>query len=375
MEIYSWFEIDREAWPKNVADETLAWLGVQEARWEVAGHLYDVEAEMMTNYAFLRMEKELFDLGARIEKFYEYNFAWYRGTFVYQYYGLYYLLVKKHTDAIYWYTKALETDMPYPYPIWRKLAVCYLELGDIENADYWLEKYIDYMAQGTDIWYVEISDHAMYYLTSGRPSKALAFLEPYLNTSEARAYSLRSIAGKACLAMGMVDRAIEYFQKQLELFKSDKDQYIELAETFYEYKKDIYQAEQNYLKALEAAGTSVYNLDFRISVNYNLAIMMANSKMWEKSYQYLFDMYKLKFPGAYFEPFESLFSSLPYIQDDTMGANIFYTLVNFEYDPILPHNRSTDERLLEDVDSLAGIAMLNGIESTGLAVVDKSQLN
>lgn len=375
MQIYSWFELDREEWPESLVEETLTWLGEQEARWAATGHLYDVEADMMANYAYLRMEKELFNLGKRILKSYKYESEWYKGNFVYQYYALYYLLIKNYPEAIYWYTKTLETDIPYPYPTWRKMAVCYLEAGDIENADYWLEKYINYMATCPEIWYVEISDHAMYYLTSGRPHKALDFLEPYLSSTDMMSHGLRNIAGKAYLALGMVDKAIEYFREYISLFDMDSDQYIELGNTLYEYKKDLEGAEENYLKAIEISGDSEYTLDFRINAYTSLALMMASCKMWEKSYQFLFEMYKLKYTGRLFEPFESIFSSLPPITDDTMGSNIFRTLYNIEHDAILPHNRYTDERLVGDVSGFGDPALMDDIDTRGLVVLDNSRLN
>lgn len=351
MEAYkSWLEQEREdhAQTEEESAEERAQLLEDLKKWPSDGN-DNLEENLMYGFSNLLMKEELFSLGERImERDSSLDRAWWLAEIVYKQYGHYYMSVRKPKEALYWYQKAIDNGLPYPQEIWGYIAGCYVELGDLENADRWIEKCMNDDKEGGKDGWLDWVRYADYFQATGRPERALALCQSVLANHKYPPQDIWFIMASAYKDLGDFDNVVAMYKAHTEIWTNDEEGYAALGLSLYELKGDVAGGEANFLKAIELVKDDKLAKLWTASMYLNLAIIHINEGIWEKGFGYLKEYYQWKFPPEEAAVFEQMLDNLPEIENMEMGHGIYQAILDFENSPLRPGSIKNTEGLVAE---------------------------
>lgn len=373
MPYKSWFEDFREPDSPESMAKQVAEAKADEAEWRANGKPLTNEDQIMHVYAYQCQEKELFALGEHIiQNHPDPADAWWLAQSVYQYYGIYYMMVGKPASAAHWLLKSIENGKPFPYPTYLTLAAAYAECDDIEQADHWLKLYMDNeRKEGGTLSTTDWVNIAKYYYDTHRYAWALDLL---LEIKEVQCkgdlYGL--VLARTYHKLGEIEKCIATYEQHLVHHKYDAQAFGELALAIYEGYHDAEQSEAYYLKSIEySAANWIEHKSWDSDVYRNLSIMFANEGNWEKCFGYLKKRFLTKYPPNEAAVMVEMIETLPAIESDEMGAELYHVITAFEAGHLRPtSDRFTEEKTPENPndevkDAIQGKSDLSGLMNLG----------
>lgn len=148
----------------------------------------------------------------------------------------------------------MRNNVESPYEVWKNLAACYLEMGNIPKADHWLKKVLDADRKEPDQKYWDWMTYIPYFLETNRPARALELLLTIKQANELYQYDFYLTLGRTYRMLGEDEKALKYLRLQVSTFKLETKGYAALALAVYEIENDVALAETYYLKSIELAG-------------------------------------------------------------------------------------------------------------------------
>ena len=380
MKLYSWYEVKRaEAYCSDEEREImLEDLQDYVSSWFPTGKYNEEDEIAMKSMALLRFKDELFALGEKLlESLVSPDEGWLKAEMVYQYYGHYYLMEKRYPEALHWFNESLAAEISYPFSIYQDIAACYIEMGDVENANKWVEKCMEEGKSEGMNDYLSLIDYAQYYLSADQPQKALSLLVPLLEEQGCHSKEILPTIAKSYQALGDTDKFFHYMKEHLALHKSDVVISAELASAYFDLVRDHKQSEKYYLQSYEIAKKlkGKIALEWKVAILNELCYVYSDWHEWEKCFKYLLKLYKLRYKGKEAEPFIQVFENLPTIEHPDMGFAVYGILLDLENNLLLPHNRILGDEVVEDLEQYPAIVQIDKAKMFAPPGIGKAQRN
>ena len=213
-----------------------------------------------------------------------------KSIFMYISWGSIFQMKGKYQEAIDKYLKGIELCPDQANAeLYGRLAGCYYEIGDIDNAQMYANKTIELEPKNNMALQV-VSDIS---IQKGDFQKALQTLEICLQKSKTKAVTYHKMA-KCYFMLGDIEKSNDCFDKSLEYNRDEKSVLYEYVESLL-YQKQYALAEKklNILEKLSNDELEILSLVFR--VHYNLAQNVYNKTKAIKTAQKIKEQYPDKF--------------------------------------------------------------------------------
>lgn len=379
MESTSWLEEQRELeWHTDEEIRAVRTKLLEDLKkWTMGVAPSKLEEELMQGFAFNRMGKELFEMGETlVQKYPNPGESWWLAEIVYSKYGNYYMYMRQPAEALKWYFKAIEAGMPHLSILWRDIAGCYIELGDKENADLWVEKCMDKdKDDGRDGW-LDWVQYANYYQATERPERALALCQSVLAHHQYCPQDISLVMANAYKDLGDMENVVASYEAHVDKWPKDEEGFAALGLAHYEYNKNMVKAEASFIYAIELVKDDENYKDWVVSMNYNLAVMHLNEGIWDKGFNYLEEYYKWKYPPQEAAVFSNLIGGLPDIDSKEMGHGILQAIFDFEKSSIRPGSvKQMEDTVSEKPADEVRDAAKREFDISKLTVLENTQAN
>lgn len=382
MEIKSWYEDSRLDLPTGEEMERRRQEALKaEADWRATSERQVTDNALLHGYAYSLMERELWALGDYyIRKFPDVKDNFYVGDVVYKYYGIYCMLAGRPAEAAKWFRRSLRSYFSNTsYVLWKDLAAAYIESGAYSKADYWIRRYANKERKLYGKLYQNDCIHfGTFYLEADMNERAIAF---FLEGHPDGCWFGNTVLllAKAYMNINQADKGLKLYEEYLATYKNDYFAFAEMGSFCYMHTKDAARSEMYYLKAIElAALTDRPNIRDWNSMLYDyLACISADSRQWEKCFKYLRLYFEHEYEGRKREIFLRMMDEIPSPENDEMGEDIYYCLLEVEDNPLIASisGEQAESTRPEDPGAEVKGADKSGAELPGLLDLDESMFN